>query len=59
MPSVTDLLKANARMCAECLTRRTGSRSDHVLRELDVLGCAAAEGLCSTCAEVTPVFSAR
>ena len=57
MASITDLLAAHPSICAECITRHSGTRTDHVFHELELAGAVLAEGRCGACDEVTPVYS--
>ena len=57
MPTIMDILRAHPALCAECLTRRTGSRTDILFHELDRLGIVETEGACVSCEAVTPVYT--
>ena len=57
MDSVRDLLSAlHTAFCIECVVRRTGLRTDLVIRETEVLSLRLIDGYCGSCGEAGPVF---
>jgi hypothetical protein len=56
--TVLDVLSArHAAFCLECVVRRTGFRTDFVIREIDAIPLRVTDGRCSGCSEAGPVFA--
>ena len=56
--TVLDVLSArHVAFCLECVVRRTGLRTDSVIREIDAIPLRAADGRCGGCGEAGPVYA--